>query len=210
MDGHDGKELAERPVIKQRLENREVTDVLVAERSFELLYFLGHKAQVAMHIDDLLRELPANGFDLRFGFEIEQPEIEHLLRFFLDVLAVMQALDAIATLKPLFHLETIMHQPVVFLGGLDFELGRSPFDGAECFHDKHGMVRDNGASALANNGGMRNAFRIAYVHNVPNDVIGIFLKRIISRAVEVAARPVVINPETAPHVEIAELVPKLA
>ena len=185
--GMIGKELAERPVIKQRLENRKVADVLVAQRSFKLLYFLGHKAQVAMHIDDLLRELPANGFDLRFGFEIEQPEIEHLLRFFLDVLAVMQALDAVATLKPLFHLENIMNQPVIFLGGLDFELGRGPFDGAECFHHEHGMVRDNGASALANNGGMRNAFGIAHVHDVPNDVVGIFLERIICGAVEVAA-----------------------
>src|SRR4029453_5651691 len=107
----------ESPVIKQGLENRKVADVLIAQRSFKLLYFLRHKGPTPMHIHDLLRELPANGFDLGLGLEIEQSEIEHLLRFFLDVLAVMQALDAVAALEPLFHLENIMNQSVIFLGG---------------------------------------------------------------------------------------------
>src|SRR4029453_4591638 len=103
-----------------------------------------------------------------------------------------------------------MNQPVIFLSGLDFELGRGPLDGAECFHHQHGMVGDDGASALANNGGMPDALGIAHVHNVPNDVVGIFLERIICRAVEVPARTVIINSKTAAHIEIRELVPKLA
>ena len=107
MDRHDRKELAERPVIEQRLEDGKVADVLIAQRGLEFLHFLGHEAQAAMHVDDLLRELPINGFDLRFGFEIEQAEIEHLLRFLLDLLDVVQALDAIAALEPLLHIENV-------------------------------------------------------------------------------------------------------
>ena len=41
-DGHDGEQLAERPVIEQRLEDREIAEVLVAEAVFELADFLGH------------------------------------------------------------------------------------------------------------------------------------------------------------------------
>src|SRR5882724_3720954 len=72
------------------------------------------------------------------------------------------------------------------------------------------MVRDNGTSALANNGRMRDALGIAHVHNVPNDVVGIFLERIICGAVEVTARTVIIDAKTAPHVEISDLVTELA
>ena len=38
------------------------------------------------------------------------------------------------------------------------------------------MVRDNCASAFAHDGGMRYALGIANVHDVPNDVIGVFLE----------------------------------
>ena len=62
MDRHDRKQLAERPVIEKRLEDGKIADVLVAERGFELLHFLGHEAQSAMHVDDLLRQLPVNAF----------------------------------------------------------------------------------------------------------------------------------------------------
>ena len=51
-----------------------------------------------MHVHDLLRELPINGVDLRFRFEIEQAELERLLRLLLDLLNVVQTLDAIAAL----------------------------------------------------------------------------------------------------------------
>jgi hypothetical protein len=36
-----------------------------------------------MHVHDLMRDLPVNRVDLRFRFEIEQTEIERLLRFLL-------------------------------------------------------------------------------------------------------------------------------
>ena len=60
-----------------------------------------------MHVHDLLRELPVDGVDLRFRFEIEQAEVERLLRFFLDLLDVVQTLDAIAAFEPLLHIENV-------------------------------------------------------------------------------------------------------
>ena len=79
MDRHDREKLPERPMIEERLEDGEVADVLIAERRLELLHFFRHEPQSAMHVDDLLRQLPVKGVDLGFRFEVEQPQIERLL-----------------------------------------------------------------------------------------------------------------------------------
>src|SRR5207248_5562036 len=158
MDRHNGKKLTERPVIEQRLENGKIADVLIPQRDFKLFYFLRHKAQTAMHVHDLLRKLPVNGLDLRFRFQIEQPEIEHLLRFFLDLLAVMEAFYSVTALQSLFHIEDVAHEFVIFFDRFDFEFRRGSLDGGEGFHHEQRMMRDNRASAFAHDRGVHNAF----------------------------------------------------
>src|SRR5437660_5856488 len=98
MNWHDGKELAERPMIEERLKDGEVTDVLIAQRSFELLYLVRDKSQTAMHADDLGGQLPVNAIDLCFRFEVEQSKVECLLGFFLDLLDIVQTFQAVAAL----------------------------------------------------------------------------------------------------------------
>ena len=151
MDRHDGKQLAERPVIKQRLKHRKIANVLIAQGRFELLYFVGYVAQAAMHVDDLMRDLPVNGVDLRFGFEIQQAKIERLLRFLLYLLNVVKAFQPISTLQTLFHVQDVAHQFMIFLCDFDFEFRRSFLDRAKRFEHQHGMVRDNGAPAFTYN-----------------------------------------------------------
>src|ERR687891_2253568 len=70
------------------------------------------------------------------------------------------------------------------------------------------MMRDGGAPALAHNGRMCDAFGVANVHDVPDDVVRVFLERIIGRAIEVAARSIVIDAEPAAYVEITKFVSK--
>jgi hypothetical protein len=109
-------------MIEQRLEHGKIADVLVAERSFHLLHFVRHVPQSAMHVDDLMGHLPVNRVDLRFRFEIEQTEIERLLRFLFDLLDVMQTLEAIPAFQPLFHVEDVGYQFVIFFVRFDLEL----------------------------------------------------------------------------------------
>ena len=40
VNRHDGKELAEGPMIEQRLKDGKVADVLVAQRGFQFFYFI--------------------------------------------------------------------------------------------------------------------------------------------------------------------------
>src|SRR5947208_16570864 len=70
------------------------------------------------------------------------------------------------------------------------------------------MMRDSGAPALTHNHPMRDAFGVANVYDVPDDVVRVFLERIISRTVKVAARSIVIDAESAADIEITKFVSK--
>src|SRR5206468_11614859 len=70
------------------------------------------------------------------------------------------------------------------------------------------MMRDSSTPALADDRRMPDAFGVAYIHDVPDDVVRVFLERIIGRTIEVAPRSVVIDAEPAAHIEIPKFVPK--
>ena len=65
VDRHDREQLPERPMIEERLEHREIADVLIAERRLELFHFLWNEAQTFVHGHDLLGQLPVDRVDLR-------------------------------------------------------------------------------------------------------------------------------------------------
>ena len=131
------------------------------------------------------------------------------MRFLLDLPDVVQALKAIAALKPLFHIEDIAHQLVIFVAGGDPQLRRRFLDRTKRFHHQHGVMRYDRATPFTHNRRMRNAFRITNIHDIPHDVVGVFLERIICRAIEVATRAVVIDAKPAADIQISELVSKL-
>ena len=149
VDRHDREQLPERPVIEQRLENGEVADVLIAERRLELLHFLRHVAQALVQGDDLLGELPVDALDLRFALEIEQPEREHLLRLFLDLLRIVQRLAPVVLPQLLLHVEDVADELVIRFGELELRLERTLLDRAKRFDHEHRMMRDDRAAALA-------------------------------------------------------------
>src|SRR5258707_12655730 len=95
MNRHDGKELAEGPMIEERLKDGEIADVLIAQRSFELLYFVRDKSQTAMHADDLGGPLPVSAIDLCCCHEVERCKAESLLGLFFDLRDVVQGLERV-------------------------------------------------------------------------------------------------------------------
>ena len=187
VDWHDREQLPERPMIEERLENGKVADVLVAQRSLEFLHFLRHETQPLVQGDDLLRQLPVNTFDLCFALQLEQTEREHLLRFFLDLLRVVQGLASVVAPQLLLHLEHVAHEFVIGLGRDHFRGLRALLDRTEGFHHEDGMMRDDRAPAFAHDRRMRHPFGIAHIHDVPDDVVGVFLERVVGRAIEARA-----------------------
>ena len=96
-------------------------------------------------------------------FEIEQAEIEHLLRFLLNLLDIVQALASIAALEPLLHIENIANEFVILFARIHFQFRRRLLDGTKRFHNQHGMMRHDRASAFAYDRRMRDTFGIANV-----------------------------------------------
>ena len=90
-----------------------------------------------MHVDYLMRQLPINSVNLRLRFEIEQAEIERVLRLLLDLLDVVETLKAIPALQALLHVENLANEFMIRLAGFDFKLGRSFLDRTERFHYEH-------------------------------------------------------------------------
>ena len=64
------------------------------------------------------------------------------------------------------------------------------------------MVRNNGATALADDPRVRHVLGVADIANVIDDVIGVFLKGVVGRAVEGRSAAIVIDTQTAADVHV--------
>ena len=71
------------------------------------------------------------------------------------------------------------------------------------------MVGDQRAPALADDDGVGDFLRVADVHDVIDDVARVLAEGVIGGTVEGGSRAVVIDPEAAAHVEVAERVAHL-
>ena len=80
--------------------------------------------------------------------------------------------------------------------------GRGLADGAEHLDDQHAVVGDDGPAALADDVRVRHLLRVADVGDVINDVVGVFLQRVVGRTVEGRPAAVVIHAQPAAHVEV--------
>ena len=121
----------------------------------------------------------------------------------------MQALEAVLAAEGLVDRDDVAHHGGIGLGGDHFGSARNFLDRAEGFDHEHGMVRGDGASAFADQHRMRNFFFVADFLHGANDVAGVFVERIVDRAVEGGARSVVVDAESASNIEVAEFVTEL-
>src|ERR1043166_6708341 len=64
------------------------------------------------------------------------------------------------------------------------------------------MMGDNGASALADDVRVRHLLCVANVSDIINDVVGIFLERVVRRAVKGRQTAVVIDAQSSTDVDI--------
>ena len=80
---------------------------------------------------------------------------------------------------------------------------------AERLDDQHRVMRHQRPPALADDDRMRHLLRVAHVHEVVDDVARVLLERVVRARIERRARPVVIDPQAAAHVHVADLVAHL-
>ena len=185
-------------MVEQRLEDGEVADVLIAQRDLEFLHFIRDVFHPCAELDDLLRDLPVDRLDLRLALQLQQAEVEHRLRLFLDLLRVVQRLHAILPREIALQIEDVDRaawdrSPTarIAIGALVL------FDRAKGLDDEHGMMRHDRASAFADDRRVRHFLGVADLHDVLDDVARVFVERVVRRAVEGRARAVVVHAEAA-------------
>ena len=197
-------------MIEKGLEDGEVADVLVGQFHVESLDVLRHFGGIHLPGDALqfLRHLPEQRLHATLDVEVEQAQLEHVLRLLLDLQKVVPGLIESLFAEPLVDLDDLADQLVI--GGQMVErLGRGFLDGPKGAHDQHGMMRNDGPTRLGNDVRMRHALVVADVHDVVDDVVGVLLHGVVHRGVEGRARAVVVDGQPAADVEIFQRVAEL-
>ena len=70
--GHDGEELVDGPRVGQRLEEREVTEILIGQQLVEVLQFLRHMFERLGDGIDFAAHAPVHALNLRPCFQVNQ------------------------------------------------------------------------------------------------------------------------------------------
>src|ERR1051326_1552116 len=73
-------------------------------------------------------------------------------------------------------------------------------DGAKDFHNQDAMIGDDSAAAFADDIRVRDILGVADIGHVINDVIGIFLERVVGGTVEGGSAAIVIHAQAPTHV----------
>ena len=78
------------------------------------------------------------------------------------------------------------------------------FGDAEDVEDEQAVVGDDGAAALRDDRRVRHAGLVAHRLQVIDDVVGVFLERVVGARLEVGLRAVVVDAEAAADVEVLQ------
>src|SRR6266496_3009745 len=208
VQGHDGEELIERPVVGRALEQREVRHVLVGDLVPQVARVAGQPLLAAVQRDEAAAELPEEALHDRALVEAEDAQLEHLQGLLLlrhrvvvglRLVAPVERGDDLAHLANDLRLVRARHR-----GGGDL-LRRADLDAAEDVHDHARVVRGDRPARLRDDVGLGDALVAADALQVVDDVADVLLERVVDgRALAVVVRPDVVDPEAAAHVEVLD------
>ena len=153
---------------------------------------------------DALGDFPEERFHLRLGREVEQAEVEAGLGVVLDLHGVVEMLAAVLAVERGAQVEQLRDRLGRLARGRGELLRLGLLDHAEDIDDEHGMVRDDGAAAFADERGVRDFLLVADVGDVIDHVARVFAERVVRAAVVGGTAAVVIDAEPAAHVEVLE------
>ena len=146
--------------------------------TFELV---GDVGQVAHDLEDALANGPEELFDARACFQIEDAEVEGGDRFFLDlervVVGLLEVLPGDALVGLVELLDDLVLVAVQRRGNFPVE----DLVGAEDVEDQRRVVRDERATRLGDDVGMRNVGGGAGLGDLADNVARVLLQRVVHR-----------------------------
>ena len=212
VDGHDREELVDGPDVGQRLEHREVAEVGVRQRALEALELLGHLAQLAHQLQDLLADGPEDVLGDHALGQRQVPEREQRQRLFRYssgvVVGLAHVLARDVARRSSNRLRTTRE---AFVGQLLGRLAHVELADAQHVDDQHRVVGDHRAARLGDDGRVRRRRPASQIScSAEHDVVGVLLHGVVHRRGEVGLRAVVVDAQAAADVEVLERRAQLA
>src|SRR5947209_1591896 len=202
VDGDDGEQLVERPVVGHGAEDGEVREVLRAEQTPEVRELLGDVLGLLRVLVGALAHVPEQDLALGAVFQGDEAEVEEreqlvaVLQRVVIILAVVLDRDRLAQVREFGDdLRVVLldlNRRDVLDHGLDLALDVG---------DEDGVVGRKVAPRLLDDRRVRHVLVVADLHDRVDHVVGELLRRVVGRGVEGRLRAVVVDGHAAAHVQ---------
>ncbi len=153
---------------------------------------------------DLLADREVQVLGVRALLERQVAAAEQVHRHVQRLLRVVIRLDRVARGHAVIGLDQVHQRLLELVLHFERDFFFAEVQRAEHVEDQHAVVRGDGAAAFRDDRRMLHADFVAHLLDVIDDVVGVFLQRVVHRRFEVRLRTVVIHAETAADVHELE------
>src|SRR5579872_1020963 len=203
MDGHDREQLLDGPAIRNALKEGEIAEVGVREHAVQAFQLFGEKFELLGHFENAPANCPIQVFSLAALRQRKIAKIEQIQRRIQRLLGVMKAFEQILGAERLVSfLEIDKRLFGVFRNRRHRIVAKAAY--AQNVKNQNAVVGRDGAAAFGNDGRVWDVGFLAHVLNVVNDVVGIFLQRVVDAGLEVGLRTVVVDSQASADIQIFE------
>ena len=208
--GHDREELVDSPSVGQRLEEREVAEILVGKHLVQSAQFVGHVLHALSHAVHLAADAPVHALYLGACAQVDdavREEIERLVAYLFGVVPVLEH-RARAQIVP--YLVEVLHELMVVLCRLKLLAHLRQRSGLEHVDDEHRVVSRQRASALGDEVRVRYLVFVRRVDEGVDAVVHVLLDRVVDRTLRARrACAVVVDAESAAAVDEVDVIAQL-
>ncbi len=180
--GHDGENLVDCPCVGERLEEREIAEILVGKCLVEVLELFGRVLKRLGHAVHLAAYAPVHALYLGPRAQVNDAVREKVERFLAYLFGVVPVFEHGAGVEVVPDFVEVFHELVVGFGRNEFlaHLGQR-----RCFEhvdDEHGVVRAERASAFGDDVGVGYAVLVGGIDECVDAVVHILLYGVVHRA----------------------------
>ena len=203
VDRHHREQLLDRPAVRNRLEQREVAEVGGRQLLVEVLQVLGHFVHLLHELLHLRADRPEQVSACAALLERQVAAAEQVQRHVQRLLRVVIALERVARRQVVERVDQV-DQRLLDLFAVRRWAAAVVAEARDAEHveDQHRVIRDHGAAAFRHDRRVRHARIVAHALDVVDDVVGVFLERVVHARLEVGLRAVVVDAQAAADVEI--------
>ena len=202
MDRHDREELFNGPRIGHRLEDREITEIGIGEECLQSAQVFRRVIEFANVLENARADGPEHILGHGAHFERYAAKVEQVDDFIDMVRGVVVRLLQVFLFDIFIDSKKIVQLLRRFFRWRIWNICFVEPGNTQHVEHQKAVVSDHGTAGFGNNGWVRYFLLVADGPHAEDDVAGIFLQCVVDARFEVALGAVVIDTQTATHVEI--------